>query len=293
LGDQIVGRVWSFYDITERKRTEQDLQAAKEQIACHVQDLEKRVEERTAKLTEAVWSLEGVLYHISHDLRAPLRSMAGFAQLLAESREWAPDQEESGYVHRIVSGAMRMDRLIQDLLAYGRLSHRRINFSRVDLNQSVKRMLHKLALEIANRKAEIVVQNPLPAVWADQAVLEQIVEQLLQNALTFVRPNVTPHIRVSAETRDNIVRISIQDNGIGFDMAHRERIFRVFERLHQADQYSGTGMGLAIVRRGIERMGGAVGVESSPGEGSQFWLDLPGPPAKGRDWPGSSPERDC
>jgi len=262
-------------DIEDQKQVEEDLQSAKEQLAHHAQHLERRVAERTAKLQQTIRSLEGVLYHLAHDLRAPLRTMAGFGQMLAETGESRLDETGKDCVERIVGGAERMDILIKGLLEYGRLGHLRLSFSRVDLNPVVENMLRQLGREIKVRKATVQVVGPLPAVRADPAVLSQVLIQLLRNALTFVAPDVAPRVRIRAEQREETVRLWVEDNGIGIGKEHWERIFRVFERLHRTDEYTGTGIGLAIVFKGMERMGGLAGVESQPGEGSRFWLELP------------------
>jgi PAS domain S-box-containing protein len=267
-------------DIEDQKLIEQDLQWAKEQIAHHARYLEARVTERTAKLETTIRSLEGVLYHIAHDLRAPLRTMAGFAQMLVDNQFSQLDDEGRDSVERIIGGARRMDQLIQDLLAYGRLGHLRISFSRVDLEKSVERVLQSLALDIKAKKAEVEVRQPLGTVWADPHVLDQVLNSLIKNALTFVDPKVTPHITIWAQRQNTALRLWIQDNGIGIDMEHWEKIFRVFERLHGTHEYTGTGIGLAIVWKGMERMGGSTGVESEPGAGSRFWLEWPVEPDK-------------
>jgi PAS domain S-box-containing protein len=275
VGDEIVGRVWSFHDVTERKKTEQDLQMTKEQLARHAQDLERRVVERTGRLQETVRSLEGILYHVAHDLRAPLRTMSGFTQVLLESVGRHLGDEARDCAERIVASARRMDQLILDLLAYGRLAHSNVLCRPVALGEQIDVALGQIASLIESRNAVVEVVRPLPPVHADPVVLRQALIQLLNNALTFVAPGVRPRVRCRAEKRAASVRLWIEDNGIGIDPEHQQKIFRVFERLHRADEFSGTGIGLAIVAMGMERIGGAAGVESKRGQGSRFWLDLP------------------
>ncbi|MDB6123494.1 MAG: Multi-sensor signal transduction histidine kinase [Pedosphaera sp.] len=261
-------------DIEENKRTEQDLERAQEQLAHHAHDLERRVVERTAKLAESVRALEGVLYHVAHDLRAPLRAMEGFTQILLEGHSTAFSEVEKDSAWRIVSAANRMDQLIKDLLVYGHLMHMEVPCRKINLEAQMDRALVELEDEIKFRRAEIQVERPAPHVWANPVVLDQILTNLLSNAIKFVSPNTIPRIQIGVEEDGGKVRLWIRDNGIGIDETYQEQIFRVFERLEPGEGYLGTGIGLAIVRKGAERMGGSVGVESKPGKGSRFWVQL-------------------
>ncbi|MDB6111700.1 MAG: multi-sensor signal transduction histidine kinase [Pedosphaera sp.] len=263
-------------DVTRHKEIEQKLGVAKAQISRHAAELEKRVTERTARLQESIQALEGVLYHVAHDLRAPLRAMQGFTSILLNDHSPKLDEKGEDYAQRISIAASRMDRLIQDLLAYGRLAHTPLSPSRVNLAWEIEVVRNRLAEEIKAKHAVLQVEQSLPEVQADPAVLGEILAQVLRNALTFVAPGVTPRIRVRAEqTGPPFIRIWVEDNGVGIEPEHHERIFRVFERLQLEDVYIGTGIGLALVRKGVERMGGRAGVESRLGEGSRFWLELP------------------
>jgi signal transduction histidine kinase len=168
-----------------------------------------------------------------------------------------------------------MDQLIQDLLAYSRVSREDLRLGYVDLTRVTRQAAVQLQEEIAARGASLLVDEPLPAVVGHEGTLAQVVANLLGNAVKFVPPGTAPELRVRAERRDGRVRLWFEDNGIGIAPEHHERIFRVFERLHGVEQYPGTGIGLAIVRKGMERMGGRAGVESKPGAGSRFWIELP------------------
>lgn len=236
--------------------------------------LERRVDERTRQLSEANEELEAFSYTVSHDLRAPLRGLQGFAQAVEEDYADRLDDEGRDYLRRIMAAARRMEGLIQDLLAYGRLSREDIALRPVNLQLALDEALAQLAAEIDHARAAMEVAQPLPTVRAHPTVLVQVVANLLGNALKFVAPGKPARVRVWSSTGEGRVRAFVQDHGIGIEPAHRERIFRVFERLHGQEAYPGTGVGLAIVRKGCERMGGTCGVESRPGEGSTFWFEL-------------------
>jgi signal transduction histidine kinase len=282
------------------KESELALRESEEHLRRYATELEHRVAERTANLAQSIQSLEGVLYHVAHDLRAPLRGMASFTNILVD--EYAPQLDERGrdYAFRISSAAQRMDRLVQDLLAYGRLAHTAVPVVNLSLESEVNAALNHFSEEIEARDATVEVCRPLPPVKANAAVLNQILSNLLSNALKFVRTETRPHLRICAEETTSriesaaakangvptldvrlsalegrFVRVWIEDNGIGISPEYHERIFRMFERLHGVGAYPGTGIGLAIVRKGVERMGGRTGVESVPGVGSRFWLELP------------------
>jgi signal transduction histidine kinase len=168
-----------------------------------------------------------------------------------------------------------MDQLIGDLLDYGRLSHLRLESAYLPLECHLNAALAQLSSDLTATAAEVRMDRPLPSVWANASVLTQILVNLLSNALKFVKPGDTPRLYIWAERREMAVRLWIQDNGIGIAPEHQERVFHVFERLHASQDYPGTGIGLAIVMKGVQRMGGRAGVESKLGEGSRFWVELP------------------
>ena len=236
--------------------------------------LEEQVRERTAELEERNEELEAFGYSISHDLRAPLRAMQGFSQALLEDCGDRLDAMGSEYAERIVAGAKRMDELIRDLLAYSRVSRAELKLVRVPLTPVANSALAELSGALRARHASVHVDEPLPAVIGHPATLSQVLTNLLGNGLKFVPPDRTPELRVHADRHNGLVRVWVEDNGIGIAPEHQARIFRVFERLHSSDDYPGTGIGLAIVRKAVERMGGQVGVESDLGHGSRFWVEL-------------------
>ncbi|HEU4622204.1 MAG TPA: CHASE3 domain-containing protein [Burkholderiaceae bacterium] len=255
--------------------TTANLHLANEQLQQATAELEQRVRERTAALVEANTELEGFARSIAHDLRAPLRNMHGFAAALIEDEGPRMSKKGLEYAHRLAASAARMEGLISDLLNYSRLARGELTLDRVDVNTVVRQVLQELAADIERTGAIIEVANPLPPVLAHRATLTQVLMNLLSNALKFVQPGAQPRITLAARVHDHHVSLSVTDNGIGIAPANQKRIFAVFERLHGPERYPGTGIGLSIVRKGVERMGGAVHLESTPGLGSRFIVELP------------------
>jgi PAS domain S-box-containing protein len=279
---RVTGAFVLVLDMTERKRMEASLAKAHAELERHSQTLEATVAERTARLREVISELEAFSYSIAHDMRAPLRSMQGFSKLLLEDHATQLDAEGQSYLRRIVASADRLDRLIQDVLNYSRVVRQELRMEKVD----TQRLIEEIIVSYPNLqppKAEVRIEGAIPAVWANPAALTQVISNLLGNGVKFVKPGVAPLVRVSAElitTSDRPdqsaqwVRISFQDNGIGIPKDSQHRLFAMFQRLHRPELYEGTGMGLAIVRKAIERMGGRLGVESDVGRGSRFWVEL-------------------
>jgi PAS domain S-box-containing protein len=258
-------------DITDRKRLEDELITARDH-------LEATVSARTESLRQTIGELEVLSYSLSHDLRAPLRAMRSFSQLLTTKLKGRIQADEMDYLVKIVTGANRLDRLIQDVLAFSRLGRH----NGANELQLVPVDLEKLLNEIRQEhpslnppQAEIEIQKPLLPVKGHEALLSQCLSNLLINAVKFVTPGKIPKVRLWTEPiGDDQVRVWVEDNGIGIAKENQDRIFGMFQRLHNLQAYEGTGIGLAIVRKAVERMGGQVGVESEPGKGSRFWLQL-------------------
>lgn len=257
-----------------------ELAEDRERISRHAAE----VEQRNAELEESLQAMGNLLYTIAHDLRAPLRAMEGFTTALIEDYASAFDEVGKEYAGRIVSAAGCMNLLIRDLLVYGRLLQMEMPCGDVALAKAIEEVQAELAGPISEKKARIEVIEPLPAVRANSTVLKQVLHSLLSNALKFCA-SPPPRIRIQAETRDQVVHVTVSDNGLGIAPEHHERIFQVFQRLHSPEAYPGTGIGLAIVKGGIERMSGRVGVESQIGKGSCFWFELPHAGRRGADFP--------
>jgi signal transduction histidine kinase len=227
------------------------------------------------QLTAVVQELEAFTYTVAHDLRGPLRAMGGLSDLLLEDCSALLDEEHKDYLRRIKDASARMDLLIRDLLAYSRLCRGEVKREPVDLSAVIEVVLEEMSSELAESGAKVEVEGPLPRVLGQTALLGQVLSNLIANAAKFVARGVEPKIRISAASREGWVRLQVEDNGIGIAAEHYGRVFRIFERLHPQDAYPGTGVGLAIVQRAIDRMSGRVGVESRVGEGSRFWIELP------------------
>jgi PAS domain S-box-containing protein len=261
-------------DITERRRAEEALLAAKNQIALHALDLERVVKERTGELRETIGELEGFSYSVSHDMRAPLRAMQSFAQFLVEEYGEKLDEQAINYLHQIMRSAVRLDRLIQDVLSYTRLLHSKLPMEPVDLDRLVRDIVETFP-NGQPIKPSIEIKGRLPKVVGNEALLAQCVSNLLSNGAKFVSPGTAPRLEISAQPGEgDSVRVCFKDNGIGVASQNHERIFRLFERIHPTAEYEGTGIGLTIVRKAAERMDAQVGFESELGHGSTFWIQL-------------------
>jgi signal transduction histidine kinase len=271
--NRVLGIVVLVSDISQRKRAEEELQRAQEELRKHAATLEETVAERTAKLREVVAELESFSYSIAHDMRAPLRSMRGYAEILEREHREKLDDEARDYLRRIGASAERLDALIRDVLNYSKVVRGDTPLESVSTEKLVRDIIDSYA-DFQPPRATVLVQTPLPNLLANPAALTQVIANLLSNAVKFVAPNTEPRVAVRAECKGEVVRLWFEDNGIGIPPSGVERIFKMFQRLHPVGVYEGTGIGLAIIRKAVDRMGGQVGVESEVGKGSRFWVEL-------------------
>jgi signal transduction histidine kinase len=243
------------------------------------QDLEALIAERTAELEIANSQLEAFAYTVSHDLRAPLRGMEGFARILLDDFAGALGPQGKRHAERIVAAARRMEGLINSLLTFSRLQRAEVTLRALDptkIARSAAREAQALG-SLAPGEITITIDAPLPAVMAEPVVLGQVIANLLTNAVKFHKEGEPACVCVWGEKRGERVRIWVEDQGIGIAPEHQAKIFGTFERLHGQETYPGAGIGLAIVKIGAERMGGTAGVESSLGAGARFWIELATP----------------
>lgn len=255
-------------DITERKRTEQGLRRFSEM-------LEQRVSERTAELEAANEELRSFSYTISHDLRGPVRAVAGFARILERDYGAQLDERALHSLMNIKTAGEAMGRLIDDLLAYTRVGRSAVRHEPVPILPIAKRLAATFMARAEERGGTIEVIEPMAVPVADPTLLEELLINLVDNALNYGRPGVPPVIRIAAACHDDVVTVSVSDNGVGIPPEMRERIFEVFTRLPGTDAEKGTGIGLAIVRKAARSMGSDVTVQSEVGAGTTFSVALP------------------
>lgn len=236
---------------------------------------EARYRRMASELQQANQELESFAYSVSHDLRAPLRTMQGFAHALLQNFGDSLDPEARDYAQRIIASGQRAEILIRDLLAYSRLSFEEIELKPVDLKAALAAAREQVQADLEQTEAHVEVRGTLPTVLGHHTTVVQVLANLLANAVKFVPPERKPEVLIHAEETDDHVRLWVEDNGIGVPEGQEERIFQVFERLIQGGDHPGTGIGLAIVRRGMQRIGGSAGVERRAGGGSAFWIELP------------------
>ena len=267
LPDGQHGVVCYFNDITERTETEARERKLNALLADKSAHLETLVQERTATLRDTIGELEAFSYSIAHDMRAPLRSLQGFSGILLSDHGNQLDAECQRYLSLIANSANRMDRLIQDVLNYSRVVRGDYPVETIDVEPLLRGIVDTYP-QLGAGEAEILLQGPFPPVLGNEAMLTQIFSNLMGNAVKFVSPGVKPRLKLWSEQQARSVRLFVQDNGIGIAADQHERIFGIFQRVNK--NFEGTGIGLAIVKKAVERIGGKVGLQSEPGQGSNF-----------------------
>ena len=266
-------------ELEAKSRAEAGLRLAQERLHEHAQDLERSVAERTASLREAITQMEEFSYTVSHDLRSPVRTINGYASVMLEDYGAQLDETAQDYLRRIQRASERMDQLTTDVLSYSRVARAEVKLEATDVDAIVRTLLESYE-ELQKQGADIQVVSPLVRVLAHEPSLRQCLANLLTNAAKFAKPGARPRIKVRTEQRADRVRIWIEDQGIGISPRFQKNLFRMFERAPTQTKYEGNGVGLAIVRKAVEKMGGSCGVESDGESGSQFWIELVAAPER-------------
>jgi PAS domain S-box-containing protein len=261
------GVVGIILDVTEKKRAE-------EQIRELNASLELRVIERTRELQEAIGDLEAFSYSVAHDLRAPLRAIEGFSAALLDDHAASLDEEGLDFLQTICRNTQRMNQLIDDLLEFSRLGRKEMSFVPVQMNGLVAEVIEDLMPLHVGRSFDFAIAD-LPVLAVDRSMFRQVLTNLISNAMKFTGRVALPRIEIGTERTDTEVVCWVRDNGAGFDMQFKEKLFGVFQRLHSETSFKGTGVGLAIVARVVSRHGGRVWAEGEVDQGACFWLALP------------------
>ncbi len=252
-----------------------ELKKAEDGIRKLNEELEQKVIERTAQLETANKEMESFSYSVSHDLRAPIRAINGYAQILEEDYAEKFDTEGTRTLHSIKKNSKKMGNLIDDLLAFSKLGRKQVSVSEINMNDLVQSIIGELVTEEHGNTAEFKV-TAIPPAQGDGSLIKQVWINLISNAVKYSKYKLHPSIEMGAYEKDGFVIYYVKDNGAGFDMKYYDKLFGVFQRLHSQEEFEGTGIGLAIVQKIVHRHNGIVWAESKPDEGTCFYFSLPG-----------------
>ncbi|MBC7235551.1 MAG: GAF domain-containing protein [Chloroflexi bacterium] len=258
----------------ERRRAQEELQQTLDTLQSLYVEMEQRVAQRTAQLQAANQELEAFAYSVSHDLRAPLRAIDGFARILVEEYASRLDEEGRRLLSIVCANVQRMEQLIAAMLALSRVTRAELSFSRVDMTAMARSIYAEVSTPEERARVELRV-SPLPEAYGDPHLLRQVWANLLANAIKYSRPKEVPRIEVGGYVQEGMAVYCVRDNGVGFDPTYAHKLFDPFQRLHSAEEFEGLGVGLAIVRRIVQRHGGRAWAEGAPGQGARFYFALP------------------
>jgi PAS domain S-box-containing protein len=255
-------------DITDRINKDKELKEYRE----HLEDLVKsRTEELEAKNKE----METFTYSVSHDLKAPLRGIDGYSRLLSEEYAEKLDEEGLRFLANIRYSTDQMTQLIEDLLTYSRMERRDLRATQINIRALIDELILEREHEISSKSAQVESKIPTEQMICDRDSMRQIMGNLLDNAIKFTREKTRANIEIGGSETPDAWKFWVKDNGVGFDPKYQDRIFGIFQRLHRAEDYPGTGVGLALVQKAVHRMGGSIRAEGKPGEGAVFFLEIP------------------
>jgi PAS domain S-box-containing protein len=264
-------------DITDRRQAEAQVQLLNEQLRLYAEELEQRVRAQTAQLADKNQELKEFAYTVSHDLKAPLRGIAGYANELNRRHRDGLGERAVFCVTQILTAIAHLDHLIEDLLRYSRLEAEMPSCVAVDLRRLVDLLLRDRDLTVKEQHIEVTVDVPFSVLYTWERGLAQVLGDLIDNAIKYSRNARPPCVRIRAIDLGSTWQVSVSDNGIGFEMKYHDRIFKLFNRLVRMEEFEGTGAGLAIAKKVIEKQGGRIWAESAPGLGATFFVELPKP----------------